>query len=51
MGWGGAVRWREKEKRWRNRVRDGGGEVMRDRLRLGNQAIKESRSEGARGKR
>ena len=30
---------------------DGGGGVMRDRVRLRNQAIKESASEGARGER
>lgn len=46
-----AQRRKEKEKRWRKGMRDGGGEVMRDRVRLRNQAIKENRSEGARWKR
>ena len=41
----GEKRWRKRSERWRRRG------VMRDRVRLRNQAIKESASEGARGER
>jgi len=40
-----------RRERERKGVRDGGGEVMRDRVRLRNQAIKESGRAGARWRR